>query len=172
MNVIDIGAGTVGRGDVTLDIDSKKRPTICGDMHCLPIRDHVFDKIVMSHVLEHTYRTALVLREAHRILRSAGLLQVTVPNFAGFATLIYWLRQEPMPRLIGGHTDEFDAHHKLFTLRSLQKELETFGFKVIEVKGNVFGRKGLLLKMWKSRYDDITVSALKAHETSSVGIAL
>jgi len=172
MKVIDIGAGAVGRGDVTLDIDPRKRPTICGDMHCLPIRGRVFDKVIMSHVLEHTYRTAPILREAHRILRSAGLLQVTVPNFAGFATLIYWLRQKPMPRLIGGHMDEFDAHHKLFTLRSLRKELETFGFKVVDVRGNVFGRKGLLLKMWKSRYDDITVSAVKANETSSVGIVL
>jgi len=48
----------------------------------------------------------------------------------------------------------------------LQKELETFGFKVIEVKGNVFGRKGFLLKIWKSRYDDMTVVALKTHKRS------
>ncbi len=166
MNVLDIGAGTIRRGDITLDIDPKKKPMVCGDMHCLPIRDGTFDVAVMSHVLEHTIRTDLVLKEAHRILRSNGLLQVTVPNFAGFATLIYWLRQKPMPRLIGGHRDEFDAHHKLFTLPSLQKELETFGFKVIEVKGNVFGRKGFLLKIWKSRYDDMTVVALKTHKRS------
>lgn len=161
MMALDIGAGSVGPGDITLDINPKTRPMICGDMHCLPIRNGIFDKVVMSHVLEHTYYTDLVLKEVHRILRSNGILQVTVPNFAGVATLIYWLRQKPMPRLIGGHRDDFDAHHKLFTLPVLRKELETFGFKVIEVEGKVFGRKGFFLKMWKSRYDDMTVSALK-----------
>jgi len=161
MNVLEIGAGIVGAGEITLDINPKTRPRICGDMHFLPIRDNVFNKVIMSHVLEHTYRTDLVLTEVHRILRSSGLLQVTVPNFAGFATLIYWLRQKPMPRLIGGHRDEFDVHHKLFTLPLLRKELETFGFKVIEVTGKVFGRKGFFLKLWRSRYDDVTVTAQK-----------
>jgi len=161
MRVLDIGAGIGGTGDISLDINPKTRPMICGDMHRLPIRDSVFDKVTMSHVLEHTSRTDLVLTEVHRLLRPNGLLQVTVPNFAGFATLIYWLRQKPMPRLIGGHRDEFDAHHKLFTLPSLRKELEKFGFKVIGVKGKVFGRKGFFLKPWKSRYDDMTVSAIR-----------
>lgn len=158
---LDIGAGTVGAGDITLDINPKTRPIICGDMHRLPIRDGTFDKVIMSHVLEHTYRTDLVLMEVYRILKSGGLFQVTVPNFAGFATLIYWLRQKPMPRLIGGHRDEFDAHHRLFTLPVLRKELKAFGFKVVEVKGRVFGRKSFFLNVWKSRYDDMTISALK-----------
>jgi ubiquinone/menaquinone biosynthesis C-methylase UbiE len=161
MMALDIGAGTVGAGDITLDINPKTRPIICGDMHCLPIRGGAFDKVIMSHVLEHTCHTDLVLMEVYRILKSGGLFQVTVPNFAGFATLIYWLRQKPMPRLIGGHRDEFDAHHRLFTLPVLRKELEAFGFKVVEVKGKVFGRKGFFLNLWKSRYDDMTISALK-----------
>jgi len=161
MTTLDIGAGIIRKADVTFDINPKNSPTVCGDMHRMPFVDMVFDKVVMSHVLEHTHRTLTVLAEVNRILKSNGLLEITVPNFAGFATLIHWFRQEDMSRLIGGHRDKHDAHHKLFTLPILREELETCGFKIVDVTGVMFGRKKYLLKFLKSRYDDMTVSAVK-----------
>jgi SAM-dependent methyltransferase len=80
-----------------------------------------FDVVLMSHMLEHCLEPAIVLRNAHRVLRRNGILVVEVPNnevlgFSRFRALWPWT---DVPR-----------HLHFFTPKSLHRLLEAAGFTV------------------------------------------
>ena len=49
----------------------------------LPFQDGSFDTVVMFQTLEHIEEPVIALREAHRVLRAAGVLLVTTPFMWG-----------------------------------------------------------------------------------------
>ena len=51
-----------------------------GDGEALPFADGSFDRVLMSEVLEHVPDDGAALREAHRVLRSGGILAISVPH--------------------------------------------------------------------------------------------
>jgi len=83
-----------------------------------------FDYVLLSHVLEHTISPETALANAHKLLKSYGVLVVEVPNnealgFRMFAELWPWT---DVPR-----------HIHYFTEASLRKMLEAAGFHVSHV---------------------------------------
>jgi SAM-dependent methyltransferase len=123
-----------------------------------------FDAIVLSEVLEHVPDEGIsqLLETAYGALASGGLLLVTVPNGYGLFEMesflwhragVGWLVQKtPLERLIrtlkrslgaeGGdyeHPSTFDSspHIQRFTLSSITRLLERFGFTVTERTGTV-----------------------------------
>ena len=81
--------------------------------------DNEFDVLLMSHVIEHVPSPADLLREAWRILRPAGRLCITCPNFDFLLRPLFgsaWKRWHP----------PFHLYH--FTSATLGRLLEETGF--------------------------------------------
>jgi len=85
--VMDIGAGNRPFRDLLdnfslISVDFYPYPEIdicCDISKKLPIQSNIADCIILSNVLEHMNEPELTLKECHRILKSGGVLIVTVP---------------------------------------------------------------------------------------------
>jgi predicted SAM-dependent methyltransferase len=93
------------------------------------------DMIYACHVLEHFVRTVFmnVLQEWRRVLKSGGLLRVSVPDFR-FCAEIYYEKglEDGLSGLIslisGGQRDEHDFHKMIFDEPFLTSAFEELGF--------------------------------------------
>lgn len=65
---------------VTLDL-RPFRGTVVGDLTRTPFRDHTFDLVWASHVLEHIHHVDQAIREIYRILRPSGVALLDVPMY-------------------------------------------------------------------------------------------
>jgi len=99
------------------------------------------DLIYACHVLEHFGRNEYkkVLTEWHRVLKSGGILRLSVPDFAKTAK-IYMERDlladgimTVMGSLVGGQRDQFDYHKMVFDHDLLTKDLRETGFQDIRL---------------------------------------
>jgi SAM-dependent methyltransferase len=100
--LLDLGAGQVPlygcyRELVTSAtcVDWSKSPHPCPHIdhyldldEPLPLRDHAFDTVLLTDVLEHTRRPESLFREIARLLAPQGKLILTVPFF-------YWIHEAP-----------------------------------------------------------------------------
>jgi predicted SAM-dependent methyltransferase len=115
----------------------------------LPIKDAQYDFVFASHVLEHIpwNRTLDALREARRILKPGGSLEVWVPDFAYIVECYRqrkcgddWRRDNPMSdpmlwvngRLFTYGPAEGNWHHACFDERYLGECLAACHFVRIE----------------------------------------
>jgi len=91
----------------------------------------VFDRVVLSDVIEHVRNREQLLRSARRYLKPEGRLLVSTPNVAlWFYRLSLLLgRFEYGPR---GVLDETHVH--LYTLATFRREVERGGFRVLRVR--------------------------------------
>lgn len=143
------------------------------------------DVIIASEVLEHLDDAQLgdVLAEIHRTLRPGGLLLVTVPNGYGwyeFEAFVWnrlglgwllaktrlertlmrvkvWLTGRPEEQFVEPHPSSLDTspHLQRFTLRSLQRTVDSAGFRVLDKTGSgVFA--GQLSNLLFTGYDRLT----------------
>lgn len=180
MPILDVGCGEAKRGTIGVDLNREVRPDVVAEATALPFKDETFDAIISVQCLEHLWnppaqpRAAimLALKEFARVLKKQGDLELAVPNFAGFSTLIKWLtlRGEGMawtkgPEgyfLLGAHTNAYQVHHTLFTQKNLRITLEKVGFSDIRFLTGVMN-SDLLNKIKvlipKSRHDLICVVA-------------
>jgi predicted SAM-dependent methyltransferase len=98
------------------------------------------ETIYASHVLEHlSYVDELLaaLKEFRRVLRSGGLLQVSVPDFEALCRLFLDTRLDASMRfhvmriIFGGQMDPYDVHKVGLTEEFLADFLTTAGFRDI-----------------------------------------
>jgi ubiquinone/menaquinone biosynthesis C-methylase UbiE len=106
----------------------------------LGFKDETFDVVTMTHLLEHTFDPCSVLLELSRILRTNGVLVVTVPNVA-----------HPVSRLMGKRWRRVNppVHLWYFSPQTLERLVEKAGMKTIHMEVlflryavTVFARKG------------------------------
>lgn len=76
---------------------------INGDATKLPFADNSFDRIIISEVLEHIPNDFAALAELARVLKTGGILAVTVPTF--LPERICWAINSDYhaPAAVGGH---------------------------------------------------------------------
>lgn len=98
--VLDVGAGDAPYAElfahteyVTLDWESSphaggRTAAISASADAIPLPDASFDIVVLTQVLEHVRRPAVVLGEIARVLRPGGTLLATVP-------FVWELHEEP-----------------------------------------------------------------------------
>ena len=80
---LDVGCGYtrdhMKKGEIGVDIKRGLCDVVASAYH-LPFKDNCFEKVIMSHILEHLTEWALALKEATRVLTQKGILQIEVPN--------------------------------------------------------------------------------------------
>jgi SAM-dependent methyltransferase len=59
---------------------------VVGDLHRLPFEDSSFSLITANMVMEHVADPAVLLAEAHRVLRPDGIFLFHTPNFLSYGT--------------------------------------------------------------------------------------
>lgn len=99
----------------------------------LPFEDSFFDAIIAAEIIEHLYDTDFFLKEIYRILKSSGVLVMSIPNIACFSNRIAMLFGR-YPRYA-----EYKAggagHIRVYTAPVLKQQLEENGFEVIYYAG-------------------------------------
>jgi len=103
----------------------------------VPLEDASVDLVLCAETIEHVRDVQLLLSEARRVLRPAGVLAVTTPAYD---------RLTGLDVLIRGFERRFDPrspHLRFFTGRSLRLLLDEIGLSVEEVRreaGTLLGR--------------------------------
>jgi ubiquinone/menaquinone biosynthesis C-methylase UbiE len=107
-------------------------------MKRLPFRDESFDKIVMSEVAEHLPNDVRGLKEVYRVLKTGGILCLSVPN-ANYPFLwdpVNWV----LEHFFGTHIKSgfwagiWNQHLRLYTPLQIKKVVKKAGFKVKKVE--------------------------------------
>lgn len=109
-----------------------------GDVLRLPYRDAVFDKVLLSEVLEHLPDDRQGLAEIHRALRPGGMLALTVPQKD------YPFLYDPINRVAEGlfhwpiRTGPFAGiwanHCRLYRPEEVVARVREAGFEVLDVR--------------------------------------
>jgi len=105
---------------VPLDISIKNVKTIndlsentilpvTGDAFFLPFSSESFDLIILSEVLEHLDKPAQALAEAHRVLKTNGILLVSVPYNETISYHLCIHCNKPTP--VNAHLHSFTEHN-------------------------------------------------------------
>lgn len=139
---LDVGAGAGARLMLAADLGwqafgvdrseaavagarTQGREAAVSDASCLPVATASMDYVCLSHVLEHTCDPLATLREAGRVLRPGGVIQVAVPNVASWSARRFhehWAANE-LPR-----------HLQHFTAPTLGAVARAAGLEVLTVR--------------------------------------
>jgi len=91
---------------------------VCGDAHHLPFRNHIFQKILCHHTLEHLDNPAIAIHEMARVAN--GVIEIVVPWYFCEKIHNYF-----MPK----RREWAKRHHKhFFTKRQLETMLGEHGY--------------------------------------------
>jgi 2-polyprenyl-3-methyl-5-hydroxy-6-metoxy-1,4-benzoquinol methylase len=101
-----------------------------------------FDAIVASEVVEHLYSPAEFLDNCHSLLKKNGILALSTPYHGYLKNLLLALAGKLDAHLQADHEG---GHIKFWSRRSLTKELEAHGFRIVRIVGC-----GRIPFLWKS----------------------
>ena len=140
----------LGRGWTTLDVVKRPSVNVVADWARppLPFKAESFDLIYASHVLEHIpwFATQKVLREALRILRRKGSIEIWVPDFTVIVSgFLDHECKDPWRKFnkggdymtwVNGRLFSYGPrenwHRATFTEQSLRRHLQDAGFTQIK----------------------------------------
>jgi len=130
---LDLGAGRMPKGFVTLDHNPSFKPDVVADLRSLPFVSGAIGSVVCSHIIEHVEDPAKLAGEVKRILRTDGVCMFFVPNRGS----ILWRLLEPIwvvyyERAIS-REDSPKSHIHFFTMKKLEALLRRF-FPVISIR--------------------------------------
>jgi SAM-dependent methyltransferase len=112
------------------DMGNKRGLNIfCGELGGADFPQNYFDVVVLSQTLEHVYSPGAYLEKIYRLLKEGGLLIIGVPNIGCLESKMFkqnW------------HALEVPRHLHFFTVPSLRRHLEKYGFKVEKVLSKKF----------------------------------
>ncbi len=105
-----------------------RMPLVRGSAFALPFRDHSFDCVISSQVIEHIPFDEVLFAEMRRVLVAGGKLILGTPDYSTRA----WRTIEPIYGFLmpGGYKDEHITH---YTRAKLIELLTRHGFSVDEV---------------------------------------
>lgn len=120
----------------------KKIPLFHGDlMRKLPFRAGSFNKVVMSEVTEHLPDDVKGLKEVRRVMKSDGILCLTVPclNYPILWDPLNWILQRiHRPIRSGFFGGIWNQHERLYTKEHIEKVVSEAGFSVEESRTLTF----------------------------------
>lgn len=108
------------------------------DATSLPFADAAFDLVICTEVLEHLFDPLAAAREICRVLCPGGVFIATVPNVAYWRWRLNMLvnRWGPSNDRRSVESPWLDPHIRFFTPRSLERMLESAGFRPVGVGGH------------------------------------
>ena len=140
--LLDVGAGAGrhafeaerrGASVVAVDIDDASLkdvaasgvPAVLGSALELPFGDSTFDRVIAAEVMEHIGDDRQALRELARVVRTGGVLAVTVPRW--LPELACWALSDEYhaPFVEGGHV-------RIYRESALRSRMEAAGFDVVD----------------------------------------
>ena len=88
--ILIIGGGMIGSGMnnfiktnksniVSFDLYNSPNVNFIADAHSIPIKDEIFDLVIIQAVLEHVVNTKLVVSEIERVLKVNGIVYAETP---------------------------------------------------------------------------------------------
>jgi dolichol-phosphate mannosyltransferase len=128
-------------------------PVTQGSSFALPFKDHSFDCLISSEVIEHIAFDDVLFTEMRRVLKPDGTLILGTPDYATLG----WRIIEPIYGFLipGGYHDEHITHYTQATLTDI---LQRHGFAIEEtayVGGSEMILKCRKKELTKSSRDDI-----------------
>ncbi|MDI6797670.1 MAG: class I SAM-dependent methyltransferase [Desulfatibacillaceae bacterium] len=93
---------------------------LCGDSTCLPFEDASFDAIICAEVMEHIPDNKKAAKEIARVLKSGGVLAVSVPRY--FPERVCWALSREYHSNPGGHI-------RIYKKREIQALIEATGLQ-------------------------------------------
>lgn len=167
---LEIGSGTNPEpGYVHLDIQTQQKSLdILSNVRKTPIpANFVSDHIRAVHIMEHfchpMYSSAAmrkewgttleVIQEMYRILKPGGKFFIVTPDFEKITSSAakkrvknYWLQRWS----VGGHLNNFDVHHWLWTHQDAYNWFSAAGFKNLQDCNPVQNWKDVLRLNWNT----------------------
>jgi SAM-dependent methyltransferase len=110
--------------------------------------DEKFDAVVMNHSLEHVPNPRADLARTFGLLRSGGVLAISVPNFASWQRRRYGAAWFPL---------DLPRHRTHFTPRSLELALRETGFDVLSL-GSASDAGSLLATLQYARFGRLVLA--------------
>lgn len=134
---VHIGSGSLqDRRFINVDIQPYRTVHYLSDGKCIDMPSSSADLIYASHVLEHFSHRDIrfVLSEWHRILKPAGGILISVPDYSIISKIYYNTKDICSIKifLMGSQANPFDFHHNIFDRASLNTLLIEEGFTNIE----------------------------------------
>jgi len=112
-------------------------PFVLANMHHLPFKTESFNTVVMCHVLEHTDKPDLALKEARRALQINGKLIIAIPNARNPASVLLRLLIGYDKHAFPKETVEPYAGHKVFLgLNDLKHLVQKQGLTIQKTFGS------------------------------------
>jgi ubiquinone/menaquinone biosynthesis C-methylase UbiE len=136
-----------------------------GDLFKLPLRENVFDVVILGEIIEHLEEPEVVLREVYRVLNPSGHIIMDTPSQSNMVDLI--LRLFRINPNWGYEVDK--THLWFFKMSQIVRLLKKAGYAQIKVKGAPFLRYNLPIihhctwvkrRWWAYRLFDFTLGNL------------
>jgi len=166
LSSLDIGCGYsryhVKRGEIGVDLKRGSCDVLASACY-LPFKNRCFEKVIMSHILEHLTGCTDALKEAARVLTKEGIIQIEVPNpycFGIFKDIL--LRKREFYKASGEHIYAFGENelHNLLT----KLNLELISIKYVN---SVWVESKLRKSSWFKRvFYDLMLSIFPAFRTA------
>ena len=119
--------------DCLVDLRGRFDGVVVADLERVKALPSDVDAIVLADVLEHLRSPARALQLVHDELTDSGSAYISVPNIANITVRLGLLFGifEYRDRGILDHT-----HLRFYTMRTIRREIENAGFRIIEVRGS------------------------------------
>ncbi len=140
---VGISANRITDG-LSLDCEIKLKPDLLCDLNKdpIPLKNESVNIVVAGEILEHLLNPFEATREFYRVLKSKGILIVSVPNICSLVNRLKMLFGK-LPTNCATPLDKIypERHVVDFNLKNLKEVLERAGFKMEEITSN-----GLIVK--------------------------
>ncbi|MBV8518298.1 MAG: class I SAM-dependent methyltransferase [Acidobacteria bacterium] len=127
---------TVGfeyNADCLVDLRGRFDSVVVADLERVKRLPPNVDAIVLADVLEHLRNPAAALRLVREALASDGHAFISVPNIANITTrlgLLFGIFEYRERGILDA------THLRFYTLRTIRREVERAGFRILEVRGS------------------------------------
>ncbi len=82
MRALDVGCGTRKiKGAIGIDLRKVKGVDVIADATMLPFKNDCFDKIILSHIVEHIPDIICFMREIWRVSKNKATIHIWTPHF-------------------------------------------------------------------------------------------